>query len=162
MHRNPSNQEVFTFREKNLQTHNIANVQNDVLSTVNSPPHSPTATLIKSAKEVSERSARKRTPQRLIRKDWNPFLQEIKSSLFDMVSDFRDRWESDASLKKEYDQLVKNMVLLSLSQASIGDEEEEPMMKVVDLIKQVVSVFRRNLEYQNGLQSKKGDQVKEM
>ena len=45
-----------------------------------------------------------------------------------MVSDFRDKWESDNNMRKEYDQLVKNMVLLSLNKTNINDEEEEPVL----------------------------------
>ena len=70
---------------------------------------------MKEARQISEQSAHKRNTIHHIKKDWNPFLQDVKSTLFDMVSDFRDKWESDANLKKEYDQLVKNMVLLSVN-----------------------------------------------
>ena len=85
----------------------------------------------------------------------------MKSTLFDLVSDFRDKWESDASLKREYDQLVKHMVLLSLSPPGADAEQEEPVLKVIELIQQVVGVFRQSLDYQSGLQSKKGAQVEE-
>jgi|688.fasta_scaffold1155540_2 hypothetical protein len=35
----------------------------------------------------------------------------VKSDLFDMVSDFREKWESDESLRRKYDLLVRDMVL---------------------------------------------------
>ena len=43
------------------------------------------------------------------------------------------------------------MVLLSVNQTGINDSEEEPIMNVIELIQQIAQVFRRNLEYQNGL-----------
>ena len=64
-----------------------------------------------------------------------------------MVSDFRDKWESDTNLKREYDQLIKSMVLLSVNQSGMNDSEEAPILKVIELIQQIASVFRRNLDY---------------
>ena len=43
------------------------------------------------------------------------------------------------------------MVLLGVNQTGIYDSEEEPIMNVIELIQQIAQVFRRNLEYQNGL-----------
>ena len=161
--RHPSQQEVFTFRERSPRQQTIqARIKTETLSTVKShSATSPTATLIRSAKEVSERQ-RDRSPIRSqIAKDWNPFLQEVKSNLFDLVSEFRDKWAADAHLKKEYDQLIKHMVLLSLNQPGDDAEGEEPILKVIQLIQQVVGVFKQNLEYQNSLQSKVGAEVEE-
>ena len=77
------------------------------------------------------------------------------------MSEFRDKWAADAHLKKEYDQLIKHMVLLSLNQPGDDAEGEEPILKVIQLIQQVVGVFKQNLEYQNSLQSKVGAEVEE-
>ena len=112
--------------------------------------------MILEAKALTEKSLRARG----IAKDWSPLLQDVKSALFDLVSEFRDSWESDTSLKKEYDRLIKGMVLLTVNQSTVNSEEA-PVMAIVDLIQDVVAVFRKNLEYQSLLTTKKEDQVVE-
>ena len=39
-------------------------------------------------------------------------VNEAKSALFDLISDVRAKLDSDESLRREYDALVKEMVLL--------------------------------------------------
>ena len=38
-------------------------------------------------------------------------MAEAKSALFDLISDVRGKMESDETIRREYDSLVKDMVL---------------------------------------------------
>ena len=146
----PQTDQVFTFR----QTSPRQNQRNDHLSTVRSQRSA--SELMQEAKALTEKSQRMRSAA----KDWGPLLQEVKSALFDLVSEFRESWESDAALKREYDRLIKGMVLFTVNQSALSSEEA-PVMAIVDLIQDVVGVFRNNLEYQRRLNSKKEGEVEE-
>lgn len=40
-----------------------------------------------------------------------PFSKAVKSDLFDLVSDFKDRWPLETSLRRRFDDLIKHMVM---------------------------------------------------
>lgn len=76
----------------------------------------------------------------------------VKSDLFDMVSDFRENWESDESLRRKYDSLVRDMVLgTNLSPESSSILVLDSMAK---LIKQFIAITRENLKFQKDLQQR--------
>lgn len=147
----PQTDQVFTFRQNSPRQ----NQRNDHLSTVRSQRSA--SELMQEAKALTEKSQRMRGAAR----DWGPLLQEVKSALFDLVSEFRESWESDAALKREYDRLIKGMVLFTVNQSAVSSDEA-PVLAVVDLVQDVVSVFRKNLEYQSKLNTKKEDEVEEI
>jgi hypothetical protein len=83
--------------------------------------------------------------------------KDIKSDLFDMVSDFRDRWQSTDELKRKYDSFVKDMVL-GFNDSTADDNI---LISIVELIKRFVGLTQENLEHQSSIQSRSVNEDKE-
>jgi len=90
-------------------------------------------------------------------KDQERSLNDAKAALFDLISDVRTKLESDDSLKKEYDSLLKEMVVRTPNQrrsitSDMSDEEAEPtlvqpLIDLVSLIKSLCETLGRNVAY---------------
>ena len=76
----------------------------------------------------------------------------VKSDLFDMVSDFREKWDSDESLRRKYDLLVRDMVLgTNFSPESSSILILDSMAKLINLF---IAITRENLDFQKDLQER--------
>jgi hypothetical protein len=73
-------------------------------------------------------------------------LNSIKSDLFDLVSDFREKWKPDEPLKRRYDALIKEMVM----GVNFGPDLNNlcVLNTATDLIKQFLELVRDNFEQQ--------------
>jgi hypothetical protein len=73
-------------------------------------------------------------------------LNSIKSDLFDLVSDFREKFRPDEQLKRKYDALIKEMVM------GVNFSHELNNLSVLktatDLIKQFLELIRDNFWHQ--------------
>ena len=73
-------------------------------------------------------------------------LNSIKSDLFDLVSDFREKFKPDDQLKRKYDALIKEMVM----GVNFGPElnNVSVLKTATDLIKQFLELIRDNFSHQ--------------
>ena len=109
-------------------------------------------------------------------KDSEYLISEAKSALFDLIADIRVKLQSDDLIKKDYDALLKQMVLnsgsinkrrsLALGEASDDEAaEQSPFQPVVDLtaiMKNLIEIIGRNIAYQAQQYDKQGQQVQEL
>jgi len=72
--------------------------------------------------------------------DTTSSMNQIKSELFDLVSDFKEKFRPNAELKKKFDALVKEMVVGSKPNASQGSFSA--LRYVTELIRQFLSLAR--------------------
>lgn len=94
-------------------------------------------------------------------KDSEYMLSEAKSALFDLIADIRVKLQSDDQIKKDYDALLKQMVLnngsinkrrsLALGDASDDEAlEQSPFQPMIDLtatMKNLIEIIGRNITY---------------
>jgi hypothetical protein len=79
-------------------------------------------------------------------------LNSIKSDLFDLVSDFREKFKPDDQLKRKYDALIKEMVM----GVNFGPELNNlsVLKTATDLIKQFWSLFETTFRTSNSQKKK--------
>ena len=87
-----------------------------------------------------------------------------KSALFDLISDVRVKMDSDEAIRREYDSLIKEMVLSSSGamqhqkRSIVSDQSDDeldpqaslaqPLLDLIAIMKNCIQIIGRNLDYQ--------------